>query len=139
MPFISSYNLPEVLAAAGIAPCVCIRFTANKTVNIPSASTQEVIGITDEWSELPPIPAYSLSANEVSTGKPVPYKGRGMTAKALVGVGGVTGGTRVMSNATTGAVIAHVAGASNWSVGIALDTATAGEYVDVWVDPVLIP
>jgi hypothetical protein len=131
--FANPFAQPQILAAAGITPNTVIRFTGNKTGNVVSASTQEPIGITGEWSEQPPIPLYSTSANIVSTGKPIPFASRGMVGRATVGAGGVTGGSRVMS--ANGTVIAMVGSAGNWSLGIAMDTAAVGEQVEVWVDP----
>jgi len=123
-------------ASANVETCRVIGLTSGGTYTGSKVTdkTVEPIGISVEFSFLPPIVDYSLSAVAARTGDPLAFYGNGTKANAVVGATAITAQGRVMAETGgTGKVIPLVA--PGWSIGYVGDAdAPTGSKVEVFVD-----
>jgi len=133
------FQSPALYASGNVRTCRAVRQTGGASGPVGAectAETQEPVGVSWEATKYPPGTAadngYCAEAND-----PIPFLGRGRMANILVGSGGVTGGTRVISD-SAGAAIAVGAATTGWTIGIVQDSASSGDKVQILVDPMKI-
>lgn len=142
------YN-PAFIAGGDIFPARFVRITGEFTVSQCSASTQSIIGVSQEGTFAPPNLATLLGGTESGlaasvvngTGQSLKVFGLGDVCMITTGSGGATAGTKVKSDADGKAVnIGTAAGTYNVG-GTALNTVNEGEKVLIQVNPhvVVIP
>lgn len=133
------FTQPAIVASAGVLRARVVGYDGVVSGVTLTANTNEPLGISNNWTKYPPGTAADSPAGTIAeAGDPIPYIGRGRKAFAYVTTG-VTGGTRVQAAANGGiAPLSVAAGATGWSVGMAEDSAPAGSYVEVYVDPMKI-
>jgi hypothetical protein len=132
------YN-PAFIAGGDIFPARFVRITGEFTISQCSASTQSIIGVSQEGTFAPPNLATLLGGTEsgvaASVGKTLKVFGLGDVCMIVAGTGGVTAGTKVKSDADGKAInIGVTAGTYNVG-GTALNTVNAGEKVLIQVNP----
>jgi hypothetical protein len=132
------YN-PAFIAGGDIKPARFVRITGEFTISQCSASTQSIIGVSQEGTFSPPNLATLLGGTEsglaASSGQTLKVFGLGDVCMIFAGTGGVTAGTKVKSDADGKAInIGTVAGIYNVG-GTALNTVAAGEKVLIQVNP----
>jgi hypothetical protein len=129
------FTQPSVVASADVLRCRVIGYDGPSSGVTLTASTNEPLGISNNWTFYPPGTAADSPAGLIApSGQPIPYIGNGRKAFAYV-ASAVTGGTRVQASTAGGiAPFSVAAGATGWSVGMAEDSAPAGSYVEVFVD-----
>lgn len=132
------YN-PAFIAGGDIKPARFVRITGEFTISQCSASTQPIIGVSQEGTFSPPNLATLLGGTEsglaASEGQSLKVFGLGDVCMIFAGTGGVTAGTKVKSDSDGKAVnIGTVAGTYNVG-GTALNTVNAGEKVLIQVNP----
>lgn len=136
------YN-PAFIAGGDIFPARFVRITGEFTISQCSASTQSIIGVSQEGTFAPPNLANLLGGTESGLAASV-VNGVGQTLKVFglgdvcmieAGTGGVTAGTKVKSDSSGKAInIGATAGTYNVG-GTALNTVNAGEKVLIQVNP----
>lgn len=126
-------------ASADINTCRVIGLSGEYTASQVATQHVEPIGISAEWSFLPPIPDYGLSTLHARSASkdPVSYYGNGQKAHATVGTGGVTNGRVMAAGDGSGDVVQLVAPA--WSIGFVAEAAPAGSKVEVYIQIEYVP
>lgn len=132
------YN-PAFIAGGDIFPARFVRITGEFAVSQCSASTQSIIGVSQEGTFSPPNLATLLGGTEsglaASAGQTLKVFGLGDVCMIEAGTGGITAGTKVKSDANGKAInIGTAAGTFNVG-GTALQTVNAGEKCLIQVNP----
>lgn len=136
------YN-PSFIAGGDIFPARFVRITGEFTIQQCSASTQSIIGVSQEGTFAPPNLATLLGGTESKlaasvvngTGQSLKVFGLGDVCMIVAGTGGVTAGNKVKSDADGKAInIGTTTGTYNVG-GTALNTVVAGEKVLIQVNP----
>lgn len=123
-------------ASADIEPCRVISLSGEYTAAKVASELVQPLGISAEWTVLPPIPDFGLSTLHArGTQKdPVSYFGSGMKAHAVVGTTPIAAAGRVMAMGDgSGRVIPAVPPC--WVVGRVGEPAPAGSKVEVYIEP----
>lgn len=132
------YN-PAFIAGGDIKPARFVRITGEFTISQCSASTQSIIGVSQEGTFSPPNLATLLGGTEsglaASEGQSLKVFGLGDVCMIFAGSGGVTAGTKVKSDADGKAINIGVSAGTYHVGGTALNTVAAGEKVLIQVNP----
>lgn len=125
-----------VRASADIEVCRVIGLSGDYTAAKVASELVQPLGISAEFTFLPPIPDFGLSTLHArGTQKdPVTYYGSGMKAHAEVGTTPIAAAGRVMAMGDgSGRVIPAVPPC--WVVGRVGEAAPAGSRVEVYIEP----
>lgn len=130
---------PSLRASADINCCRVIGKSGEYTASQVATELVQPLGLSAEFSRLPPVPDWGLSTVHArGTQKdPVSLQGRGTKAFAETGGAVTAANGRVMAMGDgTGRVINAVPPC--WVVGRIFEDAPSGSKVEVYVDPVYV-